>query len=82
MYGRPVAWINVAAEGRGENADASLRIVLGYVGAVIVEEAVTRVVVGRADVDDGRIAHAGVGSRIEQVVRTFAADLDSRRARQ
>ena len=81
MYGKPVAWINVAAEGRGENADASLRIVLGYVGAVPVEEAVTRVIVGRADVDaDGRIGHAGVASQIERVVRTFAGAIANRSA--
>ena len=73
MYGRPVAWINVAAPGRGENADASLRIVLGYVGAAIVEPAVRRVVVGRADVGpDGLIGTAGVRSQIEEAVRAFA----------
>jgi NAD(P)H-dependent FMN reductase len=33
LYGKPAAWINVAAPGRGTGADATLRTVLGYVGA-------------------------------------------------
>lgn len=39
---RPVAWINVAAEGRGETAYAELARVLGYVDAVLVERAAER----------------------------------------
>jgi NAD(P)H-dependent FMN reductase len=76
MYGKPVAWINVAAEGRGVNAEASLRIVLGYVGARIVEQAVTHVTVARADIDAaGDLAPGDVRDQIEQVVRTFATAL-------
>jgi len=36
LYGKPVAWVNVAAEGRGGGADATLATVLGYVGANVV----------------------------------------------
>lgn len=73
MYGKPVAWINVAPEGRGEHAEASLRTVLGYVGTTIVEPAVTRVPVGRADIDaTGDLVAGDVRDRIEQVVRRFA----------
>src|SRR6201996_547575 len=42
MYGKPTAWINVANPGRGGGARAQLRIVLDYVGAVIVEAACVR----------------------------------------
>lgn len=37
LYGKPVAWMHVAAQGRGDAAHASLRTVLGYVGAEILE---------------------------------------------
>src|SRR5581483_2560142 len=38
MYGKPVGWINVAAEGRGSGAAEHLAIVLGYVGTVAVQQ--------------------------------------------
>ena len=45
LHEKPVAWISVAAPGRGEGAVASLRTVLGYVGAVEIESACTRITV-------------------------------------
>jgi chromate reductase len=36
LYGKPVAWVNVAGPGRGTGADATLATVLGYVGARIL----------------------------------------------
>src|SRR3954453_12802617 len=39
LYGKPVAWLDVANPGRGEGARAQLRTVLSYVGARIVEAA-------------------------------------------
>ena len=54
MSGKPVGWINAAssaAPAGGEDAYASLRKVLGYVGAHIVEAACVRVPVSRKDVD-------------------------------
>lgn len=50
LYGKPVAWVNCANPGRGAGAVATLRLVLGYVGAEIVEEACLTLPVGRADV--------------------------------
>jgi chromate reductase, NAD(P)H dehydrogenase (quinone) len=44
---KPAAWINVAAPGRGKGAEDSLRAVLGYVGADIVEPACRRIPVDR-----------------------------------
>jgi chromate reductase len=76
MYRRPVSWISVAAEGRGVNAEASLRTVLGYVGTRISAAAGTRVTVGREDVDAaGVIGPGGVRDAIERALRVFAAEL-------
>jgi NAD(P)H-dependent FMN reductase len=47
LYRKPVAFINVAVAGRGSGADATLRTVLGYVDADIIEAACVRVTVGR-----------------------------------
>lgn len=73
MYRKPVTWITVAPEGRGNHAEASLRTVLGYVGTTIIEPAGTRVLVARADLDpDGRIVASDVRARLQEVVRAFA----------
>jgi NAD(P)H-dependent FMN reductase len=72
MYGKPVAWINVAADGRGENAHTSLATVLGYVGANVVEAACERVFVPREVVGaDGVIDAPVLSAEIAAVVRTF-----------
>jgi len=59
MTGKKVAWINTAgaaAPSGGEDAHASLRVVLGYLGAVIVEPACIRLPVARSMVGtDGLI---------------------------
>jgi NAD(P)H-dependent FMN reductase len=69
MDGKPVAWINVAAEGRGANAQASLRIVLGYLGTEVVEDACVRVTVPRDAVGgDGLIGDSGIRGRISEVL--------------
>jgi chromate reductase, NAD(P)H dehydrogenase (quinone) len=76
MYGKPVAWINVAAEGRATNAHESLAIVLGYVGAAVVESACTRVVVPRDAVGpDGLVVDPHLRSEIAGVIRRFAEHL-------
>jgi chromate reductase, NAD(P)H dehydrogenase (quinone) len=57
LYGKPAAWINVAAPGRGQGAQDALAAVLGYVGAVIVEAACRRIPVDRAAVGpDGTVS--------------------------
>jgi NAD(P)H-dependent FMN reductase len=47
LYEKPVAWLDVANPGRGEGARAQLAVVLGYVGARIVQEACVHVPVER-----------------------------------
>jgi chromate reductase, NAD(P)H dehydrogenase (quinone) len=58
LYGRPAGWITVAAEGRGRGAEATLRTVLGYVGATIVE--LPRIPVPREAITDGEITDPGL----------------------
>ncbi len=72
MYGKPVAWLNVAAEGRGANAHASLATVLGYVGAAIVEEACAAIPLPREAVGpDGLVGDGPVRAAIADAVRRF-----------
>jgi chromate reductase, NAD(P)H dehydrogenase (quinone) len=57
LYGKPAAWLNVAAAGRGGGAQETLRSVLGYVGAVIVEPACRHLPVDRAAIGpDGTVS--------------------------
>ena len=76
MYGKPVAWVNVAAEGRGANAHASLATVLGYVGAAIVAPAGAAVPVPRESVGpDGLVVDGPVRAALTEVLRRFVAGL-------
>jgi NAD(P)H-dependent FMN reductase len=60
LYGKPVAWLNVAAANRGQGAQQTLASVLGYVGAVVVEPACRHVPVDRSAVGpDGIITDPG-----------------------
>jgi NAD(P)H-dependent FMN reductase len=60
MYGKPVAWLNVAPGGRGMGAVDALAGVLGYVGAVIVEAACRDVPIDRAAIGpDGLVTDPG-----------------------
>jgi chromate reductase len=51
ISGKPVAWINVAAEGRGTGAHETLAVVLGYVTADIIAAACRRLPLSRAAVN-------------------------------
>ena len=59
LYGKPVAWINVAAEGRGTGADATMATVLGYVGAETITQACVRVTVPREVVGESGVIEGG-----------------------
>jgi chromate reductase len=73
MYGKPVGWINVAAEGRGTGAEEHLAIVLGYVSAVAVEAACVRLPVPRDAVGaDGIIADLGIRAGLASVLSALA----------
>jgi chromate reductase, NAD(P)H dehydrogenase (quinone) len=75
---KPVAWINVAATGRGSGAIASLKTVLGYVGADIVTSACIELPVSR-DVlgPDGTITDPDVLGRLAAAWTELARHLDA-----
>ncbi len=75
VYGKPVAWINassVAAPTGGGDAHDSLRKVLTYAGAEIVEEACARIPVPRAAVADGVVVDPDLRERIAMAVQRLS----------
>ena len=87
-HAKPVAWINAAgpaAPSGGADAHASLRTVLGYVGAEIVEAACVRVPVTRDLVDPaGTItdpaARAAIGASLAVLAQHLAGRAAPREA--
>jgi chromate reductase, NAD(P)H dehydrogenase (quinone) len=76
MYRKPVAWINVAAEGRGEAAQASLSTVLGYLGSDVIEAACMRIPVARSAVAGrGVIDDDGILGRLSELLDALLAHL-------
>ncbi|OYD67025.1 NADPH-dependent FMN reductase [Rhodococcus sp. OK302] len=68
MNDKPAAWINVAAQGRGQGAVSTLETVLGYVDARLIRPACVAVPVGRDAVDgDGAIRNKEVSRSLAQV---------------
>jgi NAD(P)H-dependent FMN reductase len=74
MDGRPVAWINASTGPTGgAGAHDSLRAVLGWAGAGIVEAAVARVPVPRAAIGaDGLVAEPALRAGIAAAVAALA----------
>lgn len=74
ICGKPVAWVNAAAAGRGGGAEATLRTVLTYTGADIVASACARIPVERRMIDaDGTVADPDVRERLREMVRQLVA---------
>jgi NAD(P)H-dependent FMN reductase/GNAT superfamily N-acetyltransferase len=72
LYRKPVAWINVAAGGRGGGAMAELRRVLGYVDAAVIEPACVRVPVPRDAVGpDGTVVDDAIRAGLTDVLHTI-----------
>lgn len=70
---KPVAWVNAAAPGRGEGAEATLRAVLGYTGADIVESACVRIPMAPQRVGaDGIINDPEAREQLSQVLGLLA----------
>jgi chromate reductase, NAD(P)H dehydrogenase (quinone) len=77
LYGKPAAWMNVAAQGRGTGAADALASVLGYVGADIVEQACRHVPVDRVAIGpDGTVTDAGFAADVAQVWDALVSHLD------
>ena len=83
-YRKPIAWINAAgaaAPTGAADAHDSLRKVLGYVHADIVEHACVRIPVPRqAAGPDGTIADPAIRREIANALETLVAELVARRA--
>jgi NAD(P)H-dependent FMN reductase len=78
MSAKPVAWINVAAEGRGNGAHDSLATVLGYVGAYVVESACRRIPLARTAVGpDGQVADPDFRAAVTGVLQAILSDLSA-----
>ena len=74
MSGKPVGWISVAAQGRGENALASLQTVLGYVGAELIHGATVRLPIRHDDLDaEGLVVDHDFRVQVIAVLKALAA---------
>jgi NAD(P)H-dependent FMN reductase len=72
LNGKPVAWLSVAASGRGEGARETLETVLGYVDANLLTSACARIPVARdAVTTDGIIADPQVTAALRDMLRRF-----------
>jgi chromate reductase len=70
---KPVAWLSVAAPGRGDGALATLEMVLGYVDATLVKAACARVPVERgALVTDGLIGDPRLAEVLPGLLRELS----------
>ncbi|HKG02995.1 MAG TPA: NADPH-dependent FMN reductase [Conexibacter sp.] len=79
-YRKPIAWVNVSARGPdgGTNAHASLRLVLGYVHAEVVEDACVHIPVAHGAVgEDGLVADAAIGIQVAGVLAVLARHVES-----
>jgi NAD(P)H-dependent FMN reductase len=73
---KPVAIVTVAPPGRGTGADTTLRTVLGYVDADLVDEACVRVYVARDAVDgDGLVTDQEVQHALRDAIERVVAHL-------
>lgn len=69
---KPVAWVNCSVNPAGAgDAHASLRLVLGYVGAQVIEEACTHLPVPRTRIEGDGLIHDG--GLLDALRRTLAA---------
>jgi chromate reductase, NAD(P)H dehydrogenase (quinone) len=77
IYEKPVAWINVAAPNRGNGAQETLAVVLGYVGAVIVKPACRHIPVDRSAIGaDGIVTDPRFMTGIAEVWTELAHHLE------
>ena len=73
LYGKPVAWINASTR-EARWAHESLRLVLGFAHATVVEDACVHVPVGAADVGDdglvvGEARRVAISGALERLAR-------------
>ncbi len=79
LYGKPAAWINVAALGRGLGALAELATVLGYVTAEVIEAACVAIPVARdAVAADGTVSDEAVRAALVAALQAITDHLAAR----
>jgi chromate reductase len=73
IYEKPVAWVNVSAAPTGAaDAHESLRKVLAYAHAVVVDEACVALPITRQAIgEDGLVGDAAIRARVLDVCRTL-----------
>ncbi|MBB4931164.1 NAD(P)H-dependent FMN reductase [Lipingzhangella halophila] len=72
LHGKPAAWVNVAAEGRGTNAHSAMLTVLEYLGPDIIDAACVRAPVARDAVgQDGTVLDTDFRERVARSVHEF-----------
>ncbi len=80
LYGKPVGSINVAAEGRGKDAQADLRRVLAYLGASEVERCWVDLAIGQGGRDpDGQVVDPDFRAGLDGLLRALATHVEERR---
>jgi chromate reductase len=80
IYRKPVAWINASPRG-AVNAHQSLRQVLGYTGASIIEDACVEVPVTEAVLgEDGLVSDPAILPDLTAALNTLAAYAEDRQA--
>jgi chromate reductase, NAD(P)H dehydrogenase (quinone) len=78
LYEKPVAWLNVAAPGRGGGAAATLASVLAYVGAKVIDSACRDIPVPRSAVTpDGMVRDPQFSAAVADVWAALLAQRGS-----
>ncbi|WP_163547913.1 NADPH-dependent FMN reductase [Candidatus Frankia nodulisporulans] len=81
LYGRPAAWINVAAPGRGAGARAELATVLRYVTVDLITEACADIPIARDAIGaDGLVEDPHIRAALTAALHAVAAHLQARRS--
>jgi chromate reductase, NAD(P)H dehydrogenase (quinone) len=79
LYAKPVGWINGSAHGAADGAHHTLRVVLGYVSADIVEDACVKIPIRRDIVGpNGTITDPSITSAINAVLSALVHRVNSR----
>jgi len=77
LYGKPVGWINPSSHGGSDATYATLRSVLGFVGARIVEDACVKIAVTRDSIDAaGSIADPDVRAALKGAMAALVTHAD------
>jgi chromate reductase len=73
LVDKPVAWVNVGGPGRGDGAQATLRLVLDYVTANVIESACSKLTVPHGAVGaDGTLADEQICLQLGKILATLA----------